>query len=179
MMKWVRANSFALEKKADNEAAGVPGYGIEGRLEKTWSWKPETLYSNHYQKEDRFELNIKKLTHNQALFSYGLPQSLAASLCTARDFKNLYQSQPKDSYNITVLLEDFPAHYVLRRDIIILINNQKWEKFEINVNLGTILISGLEEGEGYKISVEIEGYKSLSCRIRTTSLGGILLKIYY
>lgn len=179
-MIWVRAHAYSIEKKADNEAAGVPGYGIEGKLQKSWSWngsEPETFYSNHFQREDRFELTIKKIMNSAVLFSYSIPRSLATSLCTARDYKKLYQTKPKNSYNITALLDDFPDHYVLRRDIMVFVNNQNWDKFKINVNIGTILISGLEEGKSYKISVEIEGFKSLACRIRTSAFGGIYLEI--
>ena len=175
MMIWVRANSLALEKKAENEASGVPGYDVEGKLERTWSWNgwdSETFYSNQWNHEDRFELNIKKLLHDQVLFSFTIPRSLAASLCTERDYRKIYQSQPKGSYNITALLDDFPAHYVLLRDIEIMINNQKWEKFKLNANQGTLLISGLEEGRSYKVLVSIEGFKSVSCRIRTITLSG-------
>ena len=179
-MIWVRANSYALEKKADEEVAGTAGYGVDGKLEKTWSWNDkysETFYSNQFQKEDRFELNIKKLSHNEVLFSFAVPRSLAASLCTERDYKNIYQTKPKGSYNITALLDDFPDHYVLPQDIVILVNNQKWDKFKINVNLGTIKISRLDEGKVYKILVEIQGYQSVSSRIRTASYNGILYKL--
>jgi hypothetical protein len=182
IMICVRANSYALEKKANEEAAGTAGYTVEGKLEKTWSWngkEGETFYSNQFKKEDRFELNIKKLSHNEVLFTYVIPRSLAASLCTERDYKNIYQTKRKGSYNITALLDDFPDHYVLRRDIVILVNNQNWDKFKINVNLGTILVSGLDEGKGYKILVEIEGYQSISIRIRTASYNGIVRTINF
>lgn len=182
MMIWVRTHSYALENTADNEAAGVPGYGIEGKLEKCWSWNgkdAENFYSNQYQHEDRFELCVKKISQTEVLFSYTIPRSLAASLCTEKDYQKTYQEKKKNSYNITALLDDFPAHYVLRRDIVVLVNNQATEKFKINVNLGTILIYGLEEGKGYKISVEIEGYKSVSYRIRSASSSGILVRITF
>ena len=175
-MMVVRANTMAMEKKADNEALGVPGYGVEGRIEKAWTWDGyDEFYSHYLQKEDRFELKIKKLTMDSVLFSYEIPPSLATSLCTEKDYKKVSKIKPQGSYDITCQLDNFPSHYVLKQNLKVFVNGQQWQKFKLDVRGGDLLLAGLEMGKSYKISMEIEGFKSISSRIRTVSPKGMIL----
>ena len=199
-MGFVQVNAGGVLQAQQNEASGVEGFSVDGKPIHAWSWdslqsklfakletdsqekfgaKPETMsesrafFSNHWKRNDRFEISVFNVTANSVSVFYTIPYSFAVTLYSAGSPSNkVFSEQEGKIYNITAQVNEAPPFYISKDELVIQINGKIWVDFHLDCNTRSIIINGLLSGKSYKIQAILLGYSSISCRVLTTCPSG-------
>lgn len=193
--------AVSKEQWNQNEAAGVPGYNVNGKMVQPWNWdavhgtivetfkagsttetapssstdktRPCSYFSNHWNKSDRFELVAECISEETATLAYLIPSSLATTFCL--DDETLAGARKSEfaMHNINAHVDQSPPHYISLDQFKVFVNGHLWKEFTLDSSLGVFVVNGLIAGKSYKIVVGVKGYLSVPIRIVMSHGAGV------